>query len=61
LTRLAAAIDEIKANTRALVAVQARKIWCMAGAWGWLVRRSDTTPMVLARLAGTGCAAEAAS
>jgi adenylate isopentenyltransferase (cytokinin synthase) len=61
LTRLAAAIDEIKANTRVLVAVQAHKIRCMAGTWGWLVRRSDTMPMVLAHLGDTGCVAEAAS
>ncbi|CAM0148653.1 unnamed protein product [Urochloa decumbens] len=56
---LAAAIDEIKANTRVLAAAQARKIRRMAGEWGWPVRRLDATPTVLARLAGAGRDAEA--
>ncbi|CAL4962018.1 unnamed protein product [Urochloa decumbens] len=55
----AAAIDEIKANTRVLAAAQARKIRRMAGEWGWPVRRLDATPTVLARLAGAGRDAEA--
>ncbi|PUZ55282.1 hypothetical protein GQ55_5G200300 [Panicum hallii var. hallii] len=58
---LAAAIDEIKANTRVLAAAQARKIRRMAGAWGWPVRRLDATPTVRARLAGAGRADEAAA
>jgi adenylate dimethylallyltransferase (cytokinin synthase) len=58
---LAAAIDEIKANTRVLAAAQVRKIRRMAGAWGWPVRRLDATPTVRARLAGAGRAAEAAA
>ncbi|CAO2183218.1 unnamed protein product [Urochloa humidicola] len=58
---LAAAIGEIKENTRVLAAAQARKIRRMAGAWGWPVRRLDATPTVLARLAGAGRAAEAAA
>jgi len=58
---LAAAIDEIKANTRVLAAAQARKIRRMAGAWGWPVRRLDATPTVRARLAGAGRAAETAA
>ncbi|XP_008675172.1 adenylate isopentenyltransferase [Zea mays] len=58
---LAAAIDEIKVNTRVLAAAQVRKIRRMADAWGWPVRRLDATPTIRARLAGAGCAAEAAA
>ncbi|KXG33157.1 adenylate isopentenyltransferase [Sorghum bicolor] len=58
---LAAAIDEIKANTRVLAAAQVRKIRRMADAWGWPVRRLDATPTVRARLAGAGRDAEAAA
>ncbi|CAD6230274.1 unnamed protein product [Miscanthus lutarioriparius] len=58
---LAAAIDEIKANTRVLAAAQVRKIRRMADAWGWPVRRLDATPTVRARLACAGRAAEAAA
>lgn len=49
---LAAAIGEIKANTRVLAAAQGGKIRRMADAWGWPVRRLDATPTVRARLAG---------
>ncbi|GJM93525.1 hypothetical protein PR202_ga10088 [Eleusine coracana subsp. coracana] len=56
---LARAVEEIKANTRVLAAVQAGKIRRMAGAWGWPIRRLDATPTVRARLAGVGRAAEA--
>jgi adenylate dimethylallyltransferase (cytokinin synthase) len=49
---LAAAIEEIKANTRVLAAAQAGKIRRMAGAWGWPVRWLDATAAVRARLAG---------
>ncbi|KAL6845266.1 hypothetical protein ACP4OV_024761 [Aristida adscensionis] len=58
---LAAAIDEIKANTRVLAAAQVGKIRRMAGAWGWPVRRLDATPTVRARLARAGRDAEAAA
>ncbi|KAL6615823.1 hypothetical protein ACP70R_038093 [Stipagrostis hirtigluma subsp. patula] len=58
---LAAAIDEIKANTRVLAAAQVGKIRRMADAWGWPVRRLDATPTVRARLAGAGRDAEAAA
>ncbi|CAD6341132.1 unnamed protein product [Miscanthus lutarioriparius] len=58
---LAAAINEIKANTRVLAAAQVRKIQRMADAWGWPVQRLDATPTVRARLAGAGRSAEAAA
>jgi adenylate dimethylallyltransferase (cytokinin synthase) len=56
---LAAAIDDIKSNTRMLAGAQAGKIRCMADAWGWPVRRLDATPTVRARLARAGHDAEA--
>ncbi|VAH63109.1 unnamed protein product [Triticum turgidum subsp. durum] len=58
---LAAAVDEIKANTRVLAAAQVGKIRRMADGWGWPVRRLDATGTVLARLAGAGRDAEAAA
>ncbi|XP_062218111.1 adenylate isopentenyltransferase-like [Phragmites australis] len=58
---LAAAIDEIKANTRVLAAAQVSKIRRMADVWGWPVHRLDATPTVRARLAGAGRAADAAA
>ncbi|KAK1698940.1 hypothetical protein QYE76_015637 [Lolium multiflorum] len=60
-TSLRAAVDEIKANTRVLAAVQAAKIRRMADGWGWPVQRLDASATVRARLAGAGHAAEAAS
>ncbi|XP_040384584.1 adenylate isopentenyltransferase-like [Oryza brachyantha] len=58
---LDAAIDEIKANTRVLAAVQVGKIRRMADVWGWPVRRLDATATIRARLSGAGRAAEAAT
>ncbi|KAG8077589.1 hypothetical protein GUJ93_ZPchr0007g4195 [Zizania palustris] len=58
---LDAAIDEIKANTRALAAAQVGKIHRMADEWGWPIRRLDATATVRARLCGAGRATEAAA
>ncbi|KAM0869653.1 hypothetical protein ACQ4PT_040540 [Festuca glaucescens] len=58
---LRAAVDEIKANTRVLAAVQASKIRRMADGWGWPIQRLDASATVRSRLAGAGHAAEAAS
>jgi adenylate dimethylallyltransferase (cytokinin synthase) len=55
-----AAVDDIKANTRALAAAQVSKIRRMADAWGWPVQRLDASPTVRARLGGADPGAESA-
>jgi adenylate dimethylallyltransferase (cytokinin synthase) len=56
----AAAIDDIKDNTRDLAVAQVSKIRCMADAWGWPVQRLDASATVRARLQGAGPDAESA-
>ena len=50
---LSTCIDEMKVNTQALTRAQTRKIYRIAGVWGWPVHALDATKTMCARLNGS--------